>query len=98
MTESTSNFFKYSLASVLVMESIQQTQVGIEENVMFSPCNGPDIDLLGKLENADELLIDDGSSREDKTDKMMKFLQKGQESRGRDKKIGRKKDYIHQWI
>lgn len=81
MTESTSNFFKYSLASVLVMESIQQTQVGIEENVMFSPCNGPDIDLLGKLENGDELLIDDGSSREDKTDKMMKFLQKGQESR-----------------
>ena len=81
---STQQFFKYSLASLLTMDAVQQTQRDIEETTKFSPCQGPDIDLLNRLEWGDALLevevevevVEDRNpkSREEKTASMMEYL------------------------
>jgi hypothetical protein len=54
---STQQFVQYSLASLLTMDTVLQTQHDIEHSAKHSPCQGPDIDLLNQLERGDHLLL-----------------------------------------
>ncbi len=46
-------FFQLSLSSILLTESINQVQDAIKSSVEYSPCAGPNIDLLNLLERGD---------------------------------------------
>jgi hypothetical protein len=46
-------FLKHGLTSVLFQERIRQTESALSDSVLFSPCAGPDIQLLEKLEYLD---------------------------------------------
>ncbi len=48
------DFLKQGLISSMLKERIQQTEDAITESVKFSPCSGPDIDLLNQLEELDQ--------------------------------------------
>ena len=62
---STRQFFQYSLASLLAMDKIIETQDAIEESAKFSPCQVPDVDLLTVLEQGDELGLSLGGGKSD---------------------------------
>jgi|AntRauTorckE5430_2_1112549.scaffolds.fasta_scaffold00556_2 hypothetical protein len=74
MTPSTSEFFLYSLARLLTMDVIQTTQDEIEESAKYSPCQGPSIDLLNKLERGDDLMQNKEKTRKEKTDLMLEYM------------------------
>ena len=57
---STQQFFQYALTTLLTMDAISQTQNDIEESAKFSPCQGPNVDLLDQLERGDALFHDIG--------------------------------------
>lgn len=69
-------FLKYSLASLLTMDTVQTIQNEIELSTKFSPCQGPNIELLNKLEEGDALLLQhkDTMNREERIHAMIKFL------------------------
>jgi Peptidase E len=73
---STLEFLKYSLASLLTMDMVQMIQKDIEQSVMYSPCQGPNMELLDKLQEGDTLLLEytDVERREEKTQSMLEFL------------------------
>ena len=53
-SEEAMDFLKQGLISSMLKERIQQTEDAITESVKFSPCSGPDIDLLNQLEELDQ--------------------------------------------
>jgi hypothetical protein len=72
---STLQFFKYSLASLLTMDAVQMIQKDVEQSTMYSPCQGPNIHLLDKLQEGDDLLLGcKDTDYEDKTQSMLQFL------------------------
>lgn len=50
------DFLKFSLLSTLLQHHIHELQIKIEDSVKYSPCAGPNIELLNELEYADKLL------------------------------------------
>jgi len=56
------------------MDIIQTTQVQIEETTQYSPCQGPNIDLLNKLEEGDHLLENMQKTRKERTDSMLQYM------------------------
>jgi len=85
MTPSTSEFFLYSLMKLLTMDIVQKTQGDIEETTKYSPCQGPNIDLLNKLEMGDALLENENENgnenkhkgtRKEDIDLMLEYMKK----------------------
>lgn len=50
------SFLRYSLANTLLSEVVQQKEDVLKQSAEFSPCNGPNIDTLDKLESIDQIL------------------------------------------
>lgn len=84
MTPSTSEFFLYSLLKLLTIDIVQKTQGDIEETTKYSPCQGPNIDLLNKLEEGDALSNENESenennhkrTRKENIDLMLEYMKK----------------------
>ena len=49
------SFLKYSISKKLLQDHINEKENKLENSVRFSPCNGPNVDALNKLETADNL-------------------------------------------
>ncbi len=59
------------------MDAISQTQTDIEQSAKFSPCQGPNVDLLDQLERGDALLDQIGTThldRMEQTKRMVEYL------------------------
>lgn len=49
------SFLRYSIVNILLRDHIAEKEVSLETSVKFSPCNGPNVDVLSDLESADNL-------------------------------------------
>lgn len=98
-SHATQEFFKYSLASLLTMDTIIQTEEDIETSAKFSPCQGPDIDLLDQMELGDEMIQSQRSEeREHEEESSEESLQSQDSNRDRVEKTRKMVQYLQNSI
>lgn len=73
-------FLKSSIAKVMLSQYINEKEEAVKKSVEFSPCAGPDIELLNSLEDADKLASSSSSVPSSDADKILKELSEKNDS------------------
>jgi len=51
------SFLRHSLVNALLREQVNQNENGLKSSAEFSPCNGPNVDVLENLETVDQIVL-----------------------------------------